>query len=210
MHEDNDTLSVPSVDRERDDVPTAHTVDMVLDRQLEILRPHVAAVDDDEILAASGDDDGVADEITHITGVQPAVGREHARSFLVSAKIFSHHTRTAKHDVANLTFRENRALCIADLQLVVGQRRATDHQSAYILAVGRHGAALPPQATQVDAIDLYPAIKRCKTHPEGGFRHSIACYESLLAEAAATEGIGKSRQNPRANLVAADAGDTPA
>src|SRR5258707_3316675 len=84
-----------SVDGESHDVAAAHSVDVILDRQLEILRPHIAAVDKDEILAASSDDEGAAAEITKVAGVQPTASREYAGSFLAAAEAFSHHTRVA-------------------------------------------------------------------------------------------------------------------
>src|SRR5258707_11926479 len=40
-----------SVDGESHDVAAAHSVDVILDRQLEILGPHIAAIDKNEILA---------------------------------------------------------------------------------------------------------------------------------------------------------------
>ena len=42
------------------DIAAARSVDVILDRQLEILRPHIAAIDQDEILAASGDDSRIS------------------------------------------------------------------------------------------------------------------------------------------------------
>src|SRR5258708_5522876 len=210
LQQDHDALSILSVDGESHDVAAAHSVDVILDRQLEILRPHIAAVDKDEILAASSDDEGAADEITKVAGVQPTVSREYAGSFLAAAEVFSHHTRAAKHDAATLTLGKNGSLRITDLQLVAGQHLTTLHQIAHMVAVRRDGTPVSSQTTQIDAIDLYPAVKRRKSDPESGFSHAIARDKSLLAETAAAKGIGESRQNPRADHVAADAGDAPA
>ena len=52
--------------------PRAHAVQM-LDRPLEILRPDVAAADDDQVLAATGDHELAVDEVAEIAGVEPAV-----------------------------------------------------------------------------------------------------------------------------------------
>jgi hypothetical protein len=52
----------------------ADVVDFALDRPLEVLRPDVAAIDENEILAAAGDHQRLAYQIADVTCVEPTVG----------------------------------------------------------------------------------------------------------------------------------------
>jgi hypothetical protein len=74
LHQDHDTLNLAFVDRESHDISPAYSLDVMLDRQFEILRPHVTAVDEDEILAAPGNYERPTHEIPEIARLQPAVG----------------------------------------------------------------------------------------------------------------------------------------
>ena len=74
LYEQDDALRFGLIDRERCHVSVAHAVDLMLDRPLEVLRPDVAAIDENEILAAAGDHQRLAYEIADVTCVEPTVG----------------------------------------------------------------------------------------------------------------------------------------
>src|SRR6202035_2112210 len=104
-------------------------------------------------------------------------------------EILSHHTRTAKHDAAHLTLPEDGSILTPNLDLVAGQRLTTQHEFAHIVALCRRGTTFSSQATQINSIDLYPAIEWRKADTERGFSHSIARHEGLFAKAAIAKAI---------------------
>ena len=72
LHQHDDFLALLRLDREGAGIAAAQARQR-LDRPFDVLRPDVAAVDDDQVLGAAGDDDLAVAPVAEVAGVEPAV-----------------------------------------------------------------------------------------------------------------------------------------
>lgn len=54
---------------------------LMLRKILEVLRPDIAAVDDDQVFLASGDDQTAVDRVSNVAGVEPPIRAERGPGF---------------------------------------------------------------------------------------------------------------------------------
>ena len=129
LHQDDHRLAVILVDREGGDV-AAPQVGQLLRRPFQVLRPDVAAVEDDEVLGAAGDHDLVVEQVAEVAGLQPAVGAQHLGGHLGLLVIAAHDARAAEEDVAHAALRQHAAGIVANLERVALQRVAAGDEGA--------------------------------------------------------------------------------
>ncbi len=67
----------------------------LLDRPFDVLRPVIAAVDDDHVLGAADDENVAPRNIAHVAGIEPTVLVEAGGGRFLVAEIALHHRRAA-------------------------------------------------------------------------------------------------------------------
>ena len=102
----------------------------LLDRPFDILRPVVAAVDDDHVLGAADDEDVAARHVAHVAGVEPIVGGEAGAGRFLVAEIAVHDAGAADEHLADAALGERFAVGAADLDFHPADRLAAiDHRA---------------------------------------------------------------------------------
>ena len=66
---------------------------LLLGEVLQVLRPDVPAVDDDDVFLPARDDDVLADAVTNVAGVEPAIVRQHLRRHRAHSGTTARHQR---------------------------------------------------------------------------------------------------------------------
>src|SRR4030095_11360445 len=85
----------------------------LLDRPLNILRPMIAAVDDDHVLGPADNEDVAARHIAHVAGIEPTGLHAGLGRFRIT-EITVHDARPADPDLADRTIVERFAVGAAD------------------------------------------------------------------------------------------------
>src|SRR5262249_15136440 len=135
----------------------------LLDRPLQVLRPDIATVDDDEVLGAPGDDQLLAEPVAEIAGVEPAGSVENERRRLGLPEVAGHDARALDEDAPDAPFRQWLAVVVADLRRMPDERPAAGDKGAALRRVAdrrRHGDALVGHAATVDDVDLHAGVER--------------------------------------------------
>src|SRR5207237_2842109 len=101
-------------DRERGDVAGLEARQL-LDRPFDILRPVVAAVDDDHVLGAADDEDVTVRHVAHVPGVEPTVRAEAGAGRFLVAEIAVHDAVAADVDLADAAIGQHRSVFAANL-----------------------------------------------------------------------------------------------
>src|SRR4029453_4447675 len=120
-----------------------------LDRPFDVLRPDVAAVDDDQVLGPAGDDQLAVAPVAEVAGVEPAID-QHGGTGLGPAEISGHDARPLDEQPADAALAGNDAVAIADLDAMAGQHAAAHREAALALAVQSPAAETAAEA-QADA-----------------------------------------------------------
>ena len=146
LHQQHDALAALAaralVDREGGGI-AAPQPRQLLDRPFEVLRPHIAAVHDDQVLAAPGDGERAVGQVAEIAGIEPAV-RETPRHS-PPARRNSPRRCSGPRTKIRPRRRSGRALpsSLADLDHMARQGRSADHEAARAAGIGirpcRHG-----------------------------------------------------------------------
>ena len=103
-------------DREGGDVAGLEA-GQLLDRPFDVLRPMVAAVDDDHVLGAADDEDVALRQIAHVAGVEPTVVAEAGAGQFLVAEVAVHDASAAHIDLADAAVGQDLAAGAADLDL---------------------------------------------------------------------------------------------
>ena len=181
-------------------------------RPFDVLRPDVAAVIEDEVLGAAGNDKLAVQEIAHIAGVHEPVGAHHRRRGFGIAIVAVHHGGAFHPDVADVTLRQRAALGIDDAHLVIRQRAAADDEGAGAMRIGApggHGAMAQLHHRAIHGVGAKAAVEIGEGDGQRHFRHAVAGQEGLGAEPGNSQLFGKEFKHVGADHVAADAGDAP-
>ena len=76
MHQHHHIVfAVLALDREGRDIAATQRLDL-LGRPFDILRPDIAAIVQDQVLGAAGDDDFAVEPVAHVAGIEEAVGAD--------------------------------------------------------------------------------------------------------------------------------------
>src|SRR4029079_18650251 len=108
-------LAARAGDRERRDVAGLEA-GQLLDGPLDVLRPVIAAVDDDHVLGAADDEDVAVRHVAHVAGVEPTVVQARFGRFLVE-EIAADVAGAADEDLAEAAFRQHLAVPGADFDI---------------------------------------------------------------------------------------------
>ncbi len=206
-------LAVLALHRECGDIAAAQRPDAFC-RPLDVLRPDVAAVVQDEILDPPGDDHLATDHVAHVAGIEEAVAAQHRVGGLGALEIAGHQARALDKDAADVALAQHLARIVAHHDRMAGQRPAAHHEAAHpfgrrVGGVGRNGA---PRQLVVGAIDDVGPERLIDIGEGAGkrrFGHAIARQECPLVEPGRCQLAGKGIQHLGAHHVAADAGNAP-
>src|SRR4029079_4693708 len=116
-------LAAGAGDREGGDVARLEA-GQLLDRPFDVLRPVIAAVDDDHVLGAADDEDVALRHVAHVAGVEPIVGTEAGVGRFLIAEIAVHDAGAAHIDLADAAVGQDFALVTANLDRHAGDRLA--------------------------------------------------------------------------------------
>src|SRR5207342_1786882 len=96
----------------------------LLDRPFNVLRPVIAAVDDDHVLGAADHENIAFGHVAHVAGIEPKIVAEAGLGRFLVAEIAVHHRRAADIDLADPAVGQNFALGVADIDFHAGDRPA--------------------------------------------------------------------------------------
>src|SRR4029079_15969938 len=112
-------LAARTGDREGGDVAGLEA-GQLLDRPFDVLRPVIAAVDDDHVLGAADDEDVATGHVAHVAGIEPSVGRQACGGGFRISEIADHDGLAANEYAADSAVGELDAVGAADLDLHPG------------------------------------------------------------------------------------------
>src|SRR5438045_455175 len=110
--------------RESRDVARFET-GQLLDRPLDVLRPVVAAVDDDHVFRAADDEDVARRHVAHVASVEPTVAAEARLGRFLVAEVAVHHALAADIDLTDAAVGKDFAARAANINLPHGAWRPT-------------------------------------------------------------------------------------
>src|SRR5207253_2853623 len=133
---------------------------------LDVLRPDIAAIDDDQVLGTAGDDDFSVERVAQVAGVEPAVGGQNLAGGIGFAEVASHDAGTLDEDAADLAIGEHFAALVAHLQLMARQHPAAHHEAARLVVVPRIGRRQRPllvgKCSSIDAVSAHARAVRAE------------------------------------------------
>src|SRR4029453_15645981 len=147
LHQQDDFPTLFLLDGEGAGIAAAQVLQR-LDRPFDVLRPDVAAVDDDEVLGPAGDDELAIAPVAEIAGIEPSVGQG-AGAFLHLAEIASHDAAAAHEQPTYVALAERVAGVAACLDAIFRHRAAAKHELASTAAVSPEAAG-PATEAQAD------------------------------------------------------------
>jgi len=155
---------------------------------LDILRPDIAAANDDQIFLAAGDVQIAVQQIAQIAGVHPAGHLDLLLGFVV-AEIAVHQAGAGNRDMTDLAFRQRLPGFAADLDAVAGQRSAAvdEGRDGAGLLAGRDRLALVLQNIAVDRVGLRAGARVGKAYRQGVLGQAVARHEGFAVEVDAAE-----------------------
>ena len=193
------------------DVAAADPVEFSLDAPFQILRPQVAAIDQDQILGPPGRHDLAIDDQAQVAGLQPAVAGQDVGGRVGIAEIAPHQAGPLDEDAPDVAVRDGSTVGIADLDPVPGQgRAATDETARSLIDSPADDVAIAFEVQQIERLDLQAAAQRSHCHGQGGLGHAIAGDIGPGIEPRPAEPLGELGQRADPDHVAADARDPPA
>ena len=159
---------------EGDHVAGAHAVD-VGDRALDVFGKHVAAADDDDVLAPSADHDFTVDEVSEVSGAEPSVVDGRRRRFGV-AEIARSDRVAAEFDLTDLAVDPRRARVGVDhseFEPVEHPTEARESPCTLAALFDRCGVAVRLQHPAVDRIHGHAGAGLGEADRQGGFGHAV-------------------------------------
>src|SRR6056297_3739017 len=159
---------------------------LLLGQVLQILRPDVAAVDDQQVLCTARDEKGIAGPIAHVPGIEPSVVRQGCTGRFRIVGIAGHDARAAQEDCAAMALLENATALVANLDLVIGQRPAAvdefGNPAGFISSGNRLCSTRAGQNVGVEAIHLETLRQRGEADGQRAFGHAVAGQERGFGE----------------------------
>src|SRR5262249_40762534 len=147
-----------------------------LDRPFDVLRPDVAAVDDDQVLGAARHDDLSVEGVAEIAGVEPTVRRQHFTRCLGLTEVARHDAGALNEDPADLAVRQDTTVFAAHFQPMARQHSTTQHEAPRTMAVrwiGRGlGSLVIGQRRTIDGIDAHAPAVRAEGDGKAYFGHA--------------------------------------
>src|SRR6185436_1389954 len=152
-------------------------------RPLDILRPDVAAVDDDQILGPAGNDNRTFDQVAHVAGIKPTIRRDHLLGGLGLVEVASHQAWALDEDAADLAIGQGLPVFTTDFQLMLRQWLAAECECPTIRSLR---CALSyvffRKPMPIDAIDLDSASERSEADGQSIFSQAVTRQERRPAE----------------------------
>ncbi len=173
-------------------------------RALDVGGHDVAAVDENDVLQATGDGQAAVLEKAEIAGLEPAVGREQAVVDIAHALVARGDVGAANLHLADKTFRQDVALLADDAQLHRRQREADIDILDQMRILGRrHGLAVGGELVAVETMNERFGFDRAERHRDAGFRHAIHREHRRTPEARRTKQIGEAPHHRRRDRLGA-------
>ena len=165
---------------------------------LQVLRPDVAAVNDNKVFLAAGDGEYPVHQVADIAGVQPAVRIQCVAGFFRQVEVAGHHAGAAQVDDAAVPVVQHRLIAIANLDFEFRQGHAAIDEVApatgAVTFFEQHGPVIVRQLVAVDVVGGKTGPQGRETDPEGALGHAVAGKKSAAVEAAGLQQFGKVRQ----------------
>ena len=192
LDDDDDRLGTGAIDREGAGV-TASDLGQRFDCPFDVLWPDIAAIDDDEVLGASGDHQFAVVPVAQVAGIEPAVA-QHARALVGFLEVARHHTGAAHKQAADAALAQDCARLVADFHRMSGQDLAADHE-----------VARPARLRIDETVDLHAGERWCEAQSHADLGHAVARHEGALVEACRLEGFGEAAKDRKLDHVGPDA-----
>src|SRR5690606_14525089 len=162
----------------------------LLDDPFEILRPEIAAVDDDRVLGATDDHEIAFGHVAEIAAVEPAIRDRCGGGFRV-VEIALHHALAADHHATHHARWQHLTVLPADLDRLAGERPAAAHQRAGAGFVRDYRPAVPAEHLGIDGVGPEPLVAGSEGDAERRLRQAVACENALAAETGGSEDLGE-------------------
>ncbi len=194
------------LDRERGDVAGADLGERLLDGPLQVLRPDVAAVDDDQVLGPAGDRQRAVQQVAEVAGVEPALGRQHRGGVRRPAVVAAHQAGAAHQHPADPPVRQaapgsTRAAQIRSRAPAAAGRTAPRPGATAVRIAGRRRDILLLQPVEVDRVGLDAPPDRREADGQRRLRHAVAGQERARAESRRGRRQRRSRSAPRGRIM---------
>ena len=161
---------------------------------LQVLRPDIASVDDDQIFLASRDHESRGRLVADIARVQPAIRRECLCGNFRFIEVSRHDTGCPYVDHTDVTLRHHLSRGIPHLHFERRQRHTTVHKLAHAfygrIFPYRLRAFTQRQLIRIDTVNRQALIQRCKTHRQRTLRHPVTGHKRLAIKSAPNQRLG--------------------